>query len=189
MIHRSQHAFPWAGLTPGEPADLPDTYGVDILMLAPVDPGRLFATFHIAWSTRNRLVEELGEEALAQCRMVLRLYAEGQTEPCQTVDVSGPARSWYLDLEDCDRRIWGEIGCQDPEGGFYPVTRSGVVDLPWERPSRRTDPDWPPVEAAYERIARGVGMQPETIYLGRGCMNLAEGRDERLGRSGLVGRG
>lgn len=158
-------------------------------MLAPVDPGRLFATFHIAWSTRNRLVEELGEEALAQCRMVLRLHAEGQTEPCQTVDVSGPARSWYLDLEDCNRRIWGEIGCQDPEGGFYPVARSGVVDLPWERPSRRTDPDWPPVEAAYERIARGVGMQPETIYLGRGCMNLAEGRDERLGRSNLLGRG
>lgn len=185
MIHRSLNALPWAGAAPGEPADLPETYGVDVLMLAPVDPSRLFATFQIAWSTRNRLVEELGDERLSQCRMILRLHADDQSGACQEVDVSGPSRSWYVDLEITSRSLWGEIGCLEPEGTFYVVARSGRVDLPWERPSPRFDPEWVPVEEAYERIARSVGMHPETLYCARGCVALAEGRDQRLGRKSL----
>lgn len=189
MIHRSVHAFPWAGSSaPGEPNDLPDAYGVDVLMLAPVDPNRLFATWHVAWSTRNRLVEELGEETLAACRLLLRLHPVGAPTPCRVLDVSGPSRSWYVDLQECGVHLWGEIGCLDPGGRFYPIARSTEVHIPWERPSRRTDPDWAPVEETYERIARGAGLRPETLFSSRGCLALAEGLDERLGRKSLPGR-
>lgn len=185
MLHRSLHAFPWAGTAPGEPTDLPDTYGVDVLMLAPVDPSRLFATWQLAWSTRNRLVEELGEERLALCQMVLRIHADPDAEACSEIDVSGPSRSWYVDFEGCSHRIWGEIGCKDPEGRFYPVARSAPVDVPWDRPSRRVDPDQAPVEELYERLARAVGLKPEALFSSQGSMALAEGRDERLGRDGV----
>lgn len=188
MLHRSLHAFPWAGSpSSGEPADLPDTYGVDILMLAPVDPERLFAGWHIAWSTRNRLLEAFGEEVLPQCRLVLRLHQEGSESPCLDIDVSGPARSWYFDLDCPGSRFWADLGCQGPDGRLVHMATSRTVSVPRERPSAEIDPAWPPVEEAYERIARGAGLRRETLFGTHGCLSLAEGRDERLGRDGVPG--
>lgn len=189
MLHRSLHAFPWAGSpSAGEPADLPDTYGIDILMLAPVDPERLFAGWHIAWSTRNRLLEEFGEETLPQCRLLLRLHAEDSDEPCSEIDVSGPARSWYFDLECVGSRFFAELACQGPDGRLVRVARSQPIDVPRVRPTAETDPDWAPVEEAYERIARGAGVTRDTLFGAHGCLALAQGRDERLGRDGVPGR-
>lgn len=189
MLHRSLHAFPWAGSpSSGEPADLPDTYGVDVLMLAPVDPEHMFSGWHIAWSTRNRLLEEFGEEMLPLCRLLLRIHQEGAEGPCHEIDVSGPARSWYFDLEGAGGRLWAELCCQGPEGRLVRISRSLTVDVPEDRPSSQIDPDWPPVEEAFERIARGAGVRREALYGAHGCLALAGGRDERLGRQGVPGR-
>lgn len=182
MLHRALQAFPWAtSPSGGEPGDLPDSYGVDALMLAPVNPERLFATWEITWATRNRLLEELGEEVLPLCRLVLRLNAEAGGDPWQEVDVSGPSRSWYLDLEAPPSRLSGELGCQDPEGGFHGIVACDPVDLP----SPGAQADGEVAEEVYERLSRSVGMRPEALFGPRGMMSFAEGRDARLGRPGV----
>ncbi|MBQ7567289.1 DUF4912 domain-containing protein [bacterium] len=175
----------------GEPSDLPSVIREDMLMLAPVNPSRLFATWHISYSTQNRLRDFIGEEAFDTCRLILSLKRLDSNAESQAVDVSGPTTSCYIYLENQSSRrselypfeavhMYGDL-CYIANGSSYSITRSGLITLPRPYMSPRWDEKFPPCTEMYERIFRRLDPQStidrETMTL----VQLGELLDTQLG--------
>ena len=113
MLHRCSHTLPWSIAKFGQPSDLPDVLREDLLILLPVDPERIFATWNISYQTQNSLAKILGEAAFATSRLASHLVNLGADDDCLIFDISGPNRSRYLSLNryhaitspDFDRRL------------------------------------------------------------------------------------
>lgn len=181
MLHRSKPAVNIVSAPMAEPTDLPNVIREDLLMLAPVTPIQLYATWHISYSTQNRLSDYLGEETFDKCRLLLVLKLLNPDMPSITIDVSGPSNSRYINLSSLYSRrdiekerlesimLYGELSYQKDNISYY-VTRSGLMTLPRLYISNRTNPERLPLEEVYERIYRRLDPQLKR----NGSINLLE---------------
>lgn len=196
MHYRYTHAFKSTDAAMGEPSDLPSVIREDMLMIAPITPWQLFATWHISYSTQNRLRDYIGEEEFDNCRLMLTLKMLDNDLEGLSIDVSGPSTTTYINLENLSStsrakllsltavHIYGELSYHRETTSYY-VTRSGLISLPRAYLSNRSDPDFPPIPALYSRIFRRLVPQAahddETLSL----VLLGEQLDTQLGISAL----
>ena len=136
MLHRCSHTLPWSIAKFGQPSDLPDVLREDLLILLPVDPERIFATWNISYQTQNSLAKILGEAAFATSRLAIHLDNLGADDDCLIFDISGPTRSRYLSLNPqwvrangC-LRIYGRLGYLLDNSQFYAITTSNATMMP-----------------------------------------------------------
>ena len=136
MINRYSHTLPWSVSKLGQPNDLPDVLREDLLLIVPVDPVNIFATWNISYQTQNQLAANLGESAFASSRFVIRLEDIANHELSIIYDVSGPHRSRYLPVdsslikENNYVRLKAQLGYLSAENQFYTITGSNAVLLP-----------------------------------------------------------
>lgn len=136
MINRYSHTLPWSVSKLGQPSDLPDVLKEDLLLIVPVDPSKIFATWNISYQTQNQLAANLGENAFASSRLVIRLEDIANRELSIVYDVSGPHRSRYLPVdpslikENNYVRLRAQLGYLSTDGQFYTITGSSAVLLP-----------------------------------------------------------
>ncbi len=136
MINRYSHTFPWSVSKLGQPSDLPDVLREDLLLIVPVDPGKIFATWNISYQTQNQLAANLGEKAFASSRLVIRLEDIANRELSIIYDVSGPHRSRYLPAEPSlvrennYVRLRAQLGYLSADSQFYTITGSNAVLMP-----------------------------------------------------------
>ncbi len=192
MLHRAMQAFTTCEKSLAEPTDLPNVVREDLLMLAPVNPRSLYATWYISYSTQNRLRDFIGEEGFDDCRLVLVLKLLASDSPGLTVDVSGPTTNAYIALENLASRrdkygklmdntmIYGELNYQDEDTSYY-ITRSEVITLPRLYLSESITPGWAPREEFYERIYRRLDPQVVATRDSINLMKLGEQFDSHIG--------
>lgn len=136
MINRYSHTLPWSVSKLGQPSDLPDVMREDLLLIVPVDPYKIFATWNISYQTQNQLAANLGENAFASSRLVIRIEDIVNRELSIVYDVSGPHRSRYLPVdpslikENKYVRLHAQLGYLSSDNQFYPITGSSAVLLP-----------------------------------------------------------
>ena len=136
MINRYSHTLPWSVFKLGQPSDLPDVFREDLLLIVPVDPSNIFATWNISYQTQNQLAANLGESAFASSRLVIRLEDIANSESSLIYDVSGPHRSRYLPVspslvkENNYIRLRAQLGYLSTDNQFYTITGSNTVLLP-----------------------------------------------------------
>ncbi|HBM96178.1 TPA: hypothetical protein DD394_01270 [bacterium UBP9_UBA11836] len=136
MINRYSHTLPWSVSKLGQPSDLPDVLREDLLLIVPVDPSNIFATWNISYQTQNQLAANLGENAFASSRLVIRLEDITNSEASLIYDVSGPHRSRYLPVspslvkENNYIRLRAQLGYLSADNQFYTITGSNAVLLP-----------------------------------------------------------
>jgi hypothetical protein len=139
-----------------EPAELPESYGRDTLVLMPREPARCFAYWEVAPATSNRLIASHGETALRRARLTLRIHRP-QQEPLE-FDVSGPVRSCYFDPECAGQRLGGELVLRFEDDQEASVVRSRPVQMPARQPAEE-DPAWPVRGEVYARVRRALGQE------------------------------
>lgn len=195
MLFRYAHATKGSDKTLGEPSDLPSVIREDMLMLAPITPWQLFATWHISYSTQNRLRDFIGEDEFDNCRLILTLKLLDEDFEGLPIDVSGPSTTDYINLEKLSSsrvklqelsavHIYGELSYHRESTSYY-VTRSTLISLPRAFLSQRCDQDFPPVPALYSRIFRRLSPQSPRDSEPPSLVRLGEQLDAQLGISAL----
>lgn len=134
-----------------QPPELPDGYGRDTLVLMPRDPVRCFAYWELSPTTANSLLAKHGEQALRRARLYLRVNKH-------EFEVSGPARSWYFDLDCSGREVAGELFLRFEDDSEASVIRSRPVTMPARHPAQE-DPAWPVKGEVYARVRRALGQE------------------------------
>ncbi|MCR5662894.1 MAG: DUF4912 domain-containing protein [bacterium] len=181
MISRTLHALPWAASIPEEPTDLPESMQEDMLIVTPINSAMLYATWQISYQTRNRLLELLGEEKLSQSRLILVLEPVSGNVPERERDVSGPARSCYINFEcrssESDIFLRGLLGYRDKDNNFYMIAKSDLAMMLPSRMPQAADEG----KEVYGRILRRIapGHANSLSDLSR----IAAGIDEQFGRN------
>jgi len=152
-----------------QPGELPESYNEDILVFMVRDPYWIFAYWNIKSETFKRLETQIGSVALGQARTIIKIYKGNHKEDLQNavlhmeMDVSGPARSWYIHLGQPDKYFYGVLGCLTPSGEFIEIARSNPIQLPRDTIASQQDQKWMTSEETYERllsITREEGTSP-----------------------------
>ncbi|MCE7870193.1 DUF4912 domain-containing protein [bacterium CPR1] len=139
-----------------EPAELPEGYGRDMLVLMPRDPLRCFAYWELAQTTSKQLAARHGETALARARLLLRVHRGGQ--PDLEFDISGPVRSWYFDADSPGGRLDGELCLRFEDEREESLVTSRPVFMP-RKGQAGEDPAWPVKSDIYARVRRALGQE------------------------------
>lgn len=119
---------------------LPETYGVDRLVLLPKDPHSLFAYWEVTPALENKLREQYGD-TLDMSRLVLRIHYldfGGITD----IDVNSYTNNWYLHVNDADSAYRVELGRLLPDGNFVSLLVSNTIQTPRDSISSVIDPRW-----------------------------------------------
>ncbi len=129
------------------------------LILMPVDPHRLHATWHVHPDDLAEARRRLGDDG----PLVLRLYdatpalpAGSDRAPPFDVAVSGLENRWYVDVWQPGRSYVAELGLRAPRGGLVRLAASRRVDLPSAAPEAAEDRTFP------EPTPPRGGMAPAT---------------------------
>ncbi len=143
-----------------EPDDLPLNYGRDILDILVLDPGSLFLYWEISTATRRKAQAFFGKDLFPETQLTFKVIRmdDLQAPPLIRQDVSGPVRSWLLNIPSprpYKTPLLGSIEYYSPASCFL-ITHSKPFVLPAPS-SQSPDPDYPPIKALYERIKRIKG--------------------------------
>ncbi|MGM9991323.1 MAG: DUF4912 domain-containing protein [Candidatus Bruticola sp.] len=136
MITRYSHTLPWSVSKLGQPSDLPDVMKEDLLLIVPVDPDKIFATWNISYQTQNKIAANLGETTFASSRLIIRLEEDAPNCASIIYDVSGPHRSRYLPVKlnhteyTSSIRLYAQLGYLSDDNQFYSITGSSAILLP-----------------------------------------------------------
>jgi len=143
---------------------------------------------HAYWELCRKSVER-ARVALGQywhgARPVLRVYEvlrDGTTtstrQPIRDVEVHGGVNNWYLDVYNPPKSYQLDIGYLAPEGRFFCLARSNVVNTPPATAGNFFDKNWADVAKDFDRIFALSGGYSEPEANG----DLKEVFEERLQR-------
>jgi hypothetical protein len=133
----------------------PSTHGENLIALMVRDPYWLFTYWEFAPDLNEDLTARIGEEALRQSRLVLRVYDITGTDADNPVgyhdiDVAHGARDWYINVTHVESEYCVDIGLILPDGTFVVIARSNRVSLPPIGPSAEVDEEWVTIESLNE---------------------------------------
>ena len=141
----------------------PATHGENMIALMVRDPYWLFTYWEFAPDLNEDLTDRIGEDALRQSRLVLRVYDITGTDAdnptgYHDIDVAHGARDWYINVTHVESEYCVDIGLILPDGTFVVIARSNRVSLPPIGPSAEVDEEWVTIESlneAYSMTERG----------------------------------
>lgn len=183
MLHRCSHTLPWSSLRLPRPSDLPDVFSEDILMLIPVTPYKIYASWNVSYKTQNELESELGEEIFNSSRLVIHIESFPASESILTYDVSGPNRSRYLELNGpldeskLSLHLHGKLGYLLQNKELYTITESSKFLMPSSHVPKVIRELPPLLAKAYDPTD-----DQTSPYCRMNTMKLARAFDSHLGR-------
>ena len=174
----------------GHPLELPDTYGVDRLVIMVRDPYWIHAYWEITPASIGRAREQLGSQWEGH-RWILRMhsYPEGNGQASPTlfeIDVNADARNWYLRVPHPDCSYEAMIGIITRDGTFYPFARSNRVRTPRDTISEVTDVQWATTQEEYQKIYQASGGHMIGASSGEAREEIRRRHEEAL-FSGMLG--
>lgn len=142
---------------------LPSSYGQDRLVLLPRDPYFIFAYWELSRPTLNNFKAQWGEECLKSSQLMLRLlkYAwseENKIESFSDIALDPGATSWYIKVQDPDRKYQAELGWRLPEGTFEPILKSNIIRTPRDSISNVIDENWQLPDWKARRLYRRISL-------------------------------
>lgn len=113
--------------------ELPESYGENILVLLPVDPGKVYCYWDLSFSNllegegeRQALAKRLGLQPV-NLLLHLRLYSQLPAKS-ELEWVTGPqTRSTYISCNWQDAAYTAELGFVDRAGAFMAMVRSNLI--------------------------------------------------------------
>jgi uncharacterized protein len=118
---------------------IPQSYGVDRLVLLPRDPHWLFSYWEITPGLEQRM--EGMYPQWKQSRLTLRVH--NLTRGTQKdLELPGTADSWYFQVDDADCVYRSEIGRLLPNGFFVVMMQSNEIRTPRDCLASAIDPLW-----------------------------------------------
>ncbi|GEM_PF-2881593 len=129
--------------------ELPENYGTTALVLLTVDPFWIFAYWEIIPQAISDLMNRLGPRASSGGGYVLRIYDVTAVEfngsnahSSFDLPVDLWARSWYINLWSSEKSLVSDLGYLLPNGQFFLLVRSNVVQTPRAGVSIFTEARW-----------------------------------------------
>ena len=127
---------------------LPENYGVTELILLPVDPHWVHAYWEVTPQTLSGVLTPLGLDT-THVRYLLRIYDVTAIEfngknahSFFDLPVELSARNWYVNLWSSEKSLVADLGFLLPDGRFFMLVRSNVVQTPRAGVSIFTDAPW-----------------------------------------------
>ena len=147
------------------PQELPETYGVDKIILQVRDPRWLHSYWELNAQTLNGFKNRLGDD-FYRARKVLRVYDVtninfngANAHAFFDILINDYASSWYIDTAGPGRSWCVDLGLMLPDGRFITIMRSNVVHTPLDGPSVITDEEWMIPEEMFARLyGMGFGL-------------------------------
>lgn len=102
-----------------ETGELPESYGVDKVVVLPVNPYLV----HVYWDLAPDHQHHTNATACLR-------FSEAGSADSFDVNVDLAAKSWYVPLWSPEKRYSVELGLTVPEGGFISLARSNPVETP-----------------------------------------------------------
>ncbi|MFH1429169.1 MAG: DUF4912 domain-containing protein [Candidatus Margulisiibacteriota bacterium] len=141
-----QHTFPQPEWT------LPKKYDDTKVALLIRDPYWLHSYWEINSETASDVQNKLGHNMFASSHIALRIYDvtdivfDGANANNYSDINVGEALSWYIHVPASNRSYCAEIGYKTPDGRFFAVARSNVIEAPRHGVSDILDEEWMAVE-------------------------------------------
>lgn len=128
--------------------ELPNEYGKDRITIQVRDPRWIYAYWEITPQTWEKFQRKL-EGGFSSAKRVLRVYDVSfinfngaNAHSFFDIEVGNDARNWYIDTNAPGRFWCVDYGLKLPNGQFFTIVRSNVVQTPLDGPSSVTDEDW-----------------------------------------------
>jgi len=163
-------------------AGLPKNYGDTKIMLLPRDPLWMYAYWEVSPQTFQILSQKIGEQKYNSSRWVLRVYDVTDIKFNGTnqhkyfdISITYSAENWYINAGEVNRSWCVDLGLITPDGQFYTVVRSNVVNMPRKGVSPLTDEQWAILQQEFERLLRLSGVDK----IGKSSFDVAKLMRER----------
>lgn len=144
----AQPSAPQRGPDPGLP--IPESYGVDRLVLLVQDPHHIFAYWEISPGTYSRVATVAGFGAA----QVLILHTPSGPEQ-REIDLRGG--NYYLSVAP-GSTYRAEIALRSKDGKLHQLAVSNFVQTPAAGPSPRTDATWMEVDETFHELLAMAGL-------------------------------
>ncbi|HER43099.1 MAG TPA: DUF4912 domain-containing protein [Candidatus Eisenbacteria bacterium] len=141
-------------MPPVESLAIPAGYNVDRIQALVRDPRWVFTYWEVADSTYRELERKFGGD-WPRCRMTLRVYDRSRDSHFDIALAEG-ARNWYIQVEP-EGRYQIALGLVTPDGGFYEIILSNVVETPRVGVSDIIDDRWMIPDELFDLIFSASG--------------------------------
>ncbi|TWT49714.1 hypothetical protein Pla22_49140 [Rubripirellula amarantea] len=154
----------------------------DRIVLLVRDAFWLQATWEITRASVQRAQSSLAERWHTAIP-TLRVLSVGEVDSnaaesiARDIPIHGGVNNWYIDVDEPPSRFRVLVGYAVPNGEFYTLCRSNVVETPRPGECERLDEHWHDIAEDYERIYSLSGGYDTD------CGDLKEVFEERLRRS------
>jgi len=142
------------GIPPVESLDIPAGYDVDRILAMVRDPHWIFSYWEVTGATYEDLERRFGRD-WPKCRMILRVYDRSRDSHSDIALTEG-ARNWYIQVEP-EGRYQIALGLVTPDGGFYEIILSNIVETPRTGVSDVIDDRWMIPDGLFDLIFSASG--------------------------------
>lgn len=150
--------------------ELPNSYGMDSLVLMVRDPDWLYAYWEITATKQEEFKSQYGPSAWGNSRPVLRLYDVtgvafngNNANSYIDISVSEEIDNWHIHVGRPDRAFCLDLGRIFPDGRFITLLRSNIVTTPRAALSDLVDEEWMWIEGLYRVNRYQVGISSPMI--------------------------
>ncbi|HZK24154.1 MAG TPA: DUF4912 domain-containing protein [Oscillospiraceae bacterium] len=119
---------------------LPNSYGVDRLVLLPRDPHKLLAYWEVTPELEQKYEQQYPELWTRGSSMIK--LTNVSTAKVQDFPINNLASNWYLAVNDADQRYYAQLGRLLADGSFVNILTSNAVNTPRDSISSVLDPRW-----------------------------------------------
>lgn len=141
-------------MPPVETLDIPAGYDIDRILAMVRDPRWIFTYWEVADSTYRELERRFGGD-WPKCRMILRVHDLNRGAHSD-ITVTGGARNWYIQVEP-EGRYQIALGLVTPDGEFYEIILSNIVETPRVSVSDIIDDRWMVPDELFDLIFSASG--------------------------------
>lgn len=141
-------------IPPVETLDIPANYNVDRIQAMVRDPRWIFTYWEVTDATFRELEHRFGD-AWPSCRMILRVYDRSGDSHFDITLTEG-ARTWYIQVSPM-RHYQIAVGVLTPDGGFFEIILSNMVETPRIGASDVVDDSWMVPDELFDLIFSASG--------------------------------
>lgn len=154
-----------------EERPLPKSYGIDRLVLMPVNPYWVHMYWELSVKIQARIRRQLENGLLPALRVYDVSFIEfngNNAHRTLEATLNLDTDKWYMNVPFPGAYYLAELGLKSPEGKFIPLLRSNVVKTPKKSVSSNTDVEWYNLKKRqrirYEPVREGVNIV-ERLYI------------------------
>ncbi len=137
----------------GDP--LPESYGVNAMVLMPKNPQWAYAYWEITDETYNNIKNSNGDRLALTIRLydvTLKDFNGSNANAYFDVELPENVKEWFVGGLNPKAVYIGDIGFKTPEGNFITAVRSKAIEMPSNVVSENIDEEWMIIEEYLKKI-------------------------------------